>query len=129
MITEKSGKIKYINLKNKTIKTTNHNLKILEDGQGGLLDILYKNNYVYVSYSEDRLNGKSSTSVARAKFNLNSMNFTNIFRAEPPVNSGYHFGSRLAIKKDHLYISVGERGQGYDRSRLQNTLEVLLELI
>ena len=35
------------------------------------------------------------------------MNFTNIFRAEPQVNSGYHFGSRLAIK-DHLYISVGE---------------------
>ena len=112
LITEKSGRIKYINLKNKTIKTTNHNLKILEDGQGGLLDILYKNNYIYVSYSEDRLNGKSSTSVAKAKFNLSSMNFTNIFRAEPPVNSGYHFGSRLAIKKDHLYISVGERGKG-----------------
>ena len=65
LITEKSGKIKYINLKNKTRKTPNHNLKILEDGQGGLLDILYKNNYVYVSYSEDRLNSKSSTSVKK----------------------------------------------------------------
>jgi len=38
--------------------------------------------------------------------------FKNIFRAEPPIDSGYHFGSRLVIKGDHLYITAGERGQG-----------------
>ena len=54
----------------------------------------------------------SSTSVARAKFNSEKLDFKNIFQAEPPINSGYHFGSRLEIKNKHLYVSVGERGQG-----------------
>ena len=112
LVTEKPGNIKFINLKDKEIKNINHNLKVLEDGQGGLLDILYKDNIVFVSYSEDRSNGMSSTSVARAKLNSEKLNFKNIFQAEPPINSGYHFGSRLVIKNEHLYFSAGERGQG-----------------
>ena len=40
------------------------------------------------------------------------INFKNIFRAEPPIESRYHFGSRLAIKDNHLFASVGERRQG-----------------
>ena len=112
LLTEKSGNIKIVNLKENKIKNINHNLKILEDGQGGLLDILYKDNVVYVSYSENRSKGLSSTSVARAKFNEDLMFFKNIFRAEPPINSGYHFGSRMVIKDEYLFITAGERGKG-----------------
>ena len=112
LVTEKSGNIKFININEKSIQNINHNLKILEDGQGGLLDILFKDNLVFVSYSEDRSNGNSSTSMAKAKFNLNKMNFANIFRAEPPINSGYHFGSRIVAKGNHIYLTVGERGKG-----------------
>ena len=112
LVTEKAGNIKLVDLKERKIKSISHNLKVLEDGQGGLLDILYKDNIIFVSYSENRLNGMSSTSVARANFNPEKLNFENIFRAEPPINSGYHFGSRLVIKDKHLYVSAGERGQG-----------------
>ena len=112
LITEKSGRIKLINLNEKKNKDLIHNLKILEDGQGGLLDILYHDKVVYVSYSENRSNGKSSTSVARSNFDRTKLEFKNIFRAEPPINSGYHFGSRLAIKNKHLYVTAGERGEG-----------------
>ena len=112
LLTEKSGNIKIVNLKENKIKNINHNLKILEDGQGGLLDILYKDNVVYVSYSENRSKGLSSTSVARAKFNEDLMFFKNIFRAEPPINSGSHFGSRMVIKDEYLFITAGERGKG-----------------
>ena len=69
LVTEKPGNIKLINLKEKKIKDLKHNLKVLEDGQGGLLDILYEDKVIFVSYSEDRSNGMSSTSVARAKYN------------------------------------------------------------
>ena len=112
IITEKPGYIKLINLKEKIISDVKHNLNILEDGQGGLLDIIYKDNIIFVSYSEDRSLGNSSTSVAKAEFNKKNLNFKNIFQAEPPINSGYHFGSRIIIKKNHLYITAGERGQG-----------------
>ena len=112
LITEKSGQILLVNLKDDKIKKINHNLNILVDGQGGLLEILYHNNIIFVSYSENRGNGKSSTSVASAIFNKNNLQFNNIFRAEPPINSGYHFGSRLIIKDDFLFITAGERGRG-----------------
>ena len=112
LITEKSGQILFVNLKDQTIKNINHNLDILEDGQGGLLEILYQNEIIFISYSENRGNGKSSTSVASANFDYKNLNFKNIFRADPPINSGYHFGSRLVIKDNFLFITAGERGEG-----------------
>ena len=112
IITEKSGKIKIIDILQKKAVEVDHNLNFLEHGQGGLLDILYKDNFIYVSYSENRGNGKTSTSIAKAIFDEKKLNFKNIFQAEPPIDSGYHFGSRLAIKDNHLFASAGERGKG-----------------
>jgi glucose/arabinose dehydrogenase len=112
LVTEKSGNLLKIDLINKKIDKFVHNLNILEDGQGGLLEVLFKNNEIFVSYSENRGSGKSSTSVAKASIKKNDLNFKNIFRAEPPINSGYHFGSRLVIKNNYLFITAGERGKG-----------------
>ncbi len=112
IITEKGGKIKIANILTSNQKEIEHNLNFLEDGQGGLLDILYKSNFIYISYTEDRGDRKSSTSIAKAKLNKEKLLFKNIFQANPPINSGYHFGSRLGIKDDYLYASVGERGKG-----------------
>jgi aldose sugar dehydrogenase len=112
IVTEKNGKIKIININSGEVSKVDHNLKFLNVGQGGLLDILYKDNILWISYSEDRGESKTSTSIAKAKFDRKKLDFKNIFQAEPPINSGYHFGSRLTIKDNYLYASVGERGQG-----------------
>ena len=112
LLTEVGGKIKLVNIKSKNIKTINHNLNFLEYGQGGLLDILYQNKNVWISYTENRGNWKTSTSIAKGSFNDQKINFTNIFQADPPIDSGYHFGSRLAIKDNYLFASAGERGKG-----------------
>ena len=112
LVSEKSGNLILVDFNNQKIKKIKHNLEILEDGQGGLLEVLYYNGEVFVSYSENLKNGNSSTSVASAKFSENFLNFKNIFRADPPINSGYHFGSRLVIKDNLLYATVGERGEG-----------------
>ena len=112
IISEKSGNLLQLSLKTKEIRKFSHNLKILEDGQGGLLEVLYNKGELFVTYSENRGNGKSSTSVSKAKFEKNNLNFKSIFRAEPAINSGYHFGSRLVIKDNYLYITAGERGKG-----------------
>ena len=112
ILTEKTGKLFFLNLQNKTKNEINHNLSVISYGQGGLLDVLYKDNQVYISYAENRGSLKTSTSVAKGAFNKKNINFKNIFRAEPPIESGYHFGSRLVIKDNHLYITAGERGEG-----------------
>ena len=112
LITEKSGTLLKINLTNNKIDKLTHNLNIYETGQGGLLEVVFENNEIFVSYSENRGGGKSSTSVAKATADNNNLNFKNIFRADPPISSGYHFGSRLVVKDNYLFISAGERGQG-----------------
>ena len=112
ILTEKNGKLFTLNLKNKKIIEIKHNLSLVNLGQGGLLDVLYNDKNIYISYSENRNNWKTSTSVAKGEFNKKIIIFKNIFRAEPPIESGYHFGSRLVIKDKSLYITVGERGQG-----------------
>ena len=112
IFTEKSGKLYTFNLKNKKISKLKHNLSVLEVGQGGLLDVLYYEQKVYISYSENRGDWKTSTSVAKGIFDQKNIKFKNIFQAEPPIDSGYHFGSRLVIKDKHLYITAGERGKG-----------------
>ena len=112
LFTEKPGKLYSLNLKNKKISEIKHDLKVLEYGQGGLLDVLFKDENVYISYTENRGNWKTSTSVAKGEFNQNNISFKNIFRAEPPIDSQYHFGSRLVIKDKYIFITVGERGQG-----------------
>ena len=112
ILTEKNGKFLTINIKKKVIKEINHNLTINNLGQGGLLDVLFQDKQVYVSYSENRGDWETSTSVAKGVFNENTIKFKNIFRAEPPIDSGYHFGSRLVIKDKSLFVTVGERGKG-----------------
>ena len=112
IVTEKYGKIKIVNINSRNTYEIKHNLNFLSVGQGGLLDILYKDNFIWVSYSEDRGNSKTSTSIAKAKLDKKELNFKNIFQANPPIDSGYHFGSRLAIKGNYLFASAGERGQG-----------------
>ena len=112
LITEKSGNIILFNEAANNTKKIEHNLNIFEDGQGGLLDIFYENNFVYVTYSENMSKGFTSTSLAKAKYNEDKLNFKNLFRSEPPIKSGYHFGSRIVLKEDDIFISSGERGEG-----------------
>ena len=112
IFTEKKGKIKIININSGNIIELSHNLNFKVDGQGGLLDIIYKGNSLWISYTEDRGSWKTSTSIAKADFNRKDLYFKNIFQANPPIESGYHFGSRLVIKDNYLYASLGERGKG-----------------
>ena len=113
LISEKSGSIILYDEKNNLKFNISHNLKFNDSGQGGLLEILNHKNEIYICYSEKREQGKSSTSIAKAKFSPTYLNFTNIFQANPPINSGYHFGCRMIIKNNkHLYASVGERNEG-----------------
>ena len=112
MISEKNGKIKLLKISTNEMIEIKHNLNISSIGQGGLLDILYKDSKIWVSYVEIRKNYKTSTSIAIGTLNNKAIIFKNIFQAEPPIKSSYHFGSRIVIKDNYLFASIGERGLG-----------------
>ena len=64
IITEKTGKLLALNLNEKKANEIQHNLSFISQGQGGLLDVLYNDKQVFITYSENRGNWKSSTSIA-----------------------------------------------------------------
>jgi quinoprotein glucose dehydrogenase len=112
LITEKKGKIKLLNIDKNKVKELHHNLNIYYKGQGGLLDIIYRDRYIWVSYAEKLKKSFSRTSIAISKLNNHKLVFKNIFESYPPINSGKHFGSRLAFNDNYLFASLGDRGQG-----------------
>ena len=120
IITEQAGKLIIFNLINNKKSIIQHNLNFIKLGQGGLLDIIYQKNILWISYTEIReeweISGFSgiitSTSIARGKINRKKINFKNIFQAEPPIEAPQNYGSRLEIKDNYLFASIGDRGEG-----------------
>jgi len=83
--------------------------------QGGLLDVALdpdfaSNRLVYLSYAEKR-DGGNWTTVARGRLGERGLEAVEvIFRQQPAVDSGHHFGSRLVFARDgRLFVTLGER--------------------
>jgi glucose/arabinose dehydrogenase len=86
-------------------------------GQGGLLDVALDPDFattpwVYLSYAEDGVGG-SGTALARGRLVGNELQgLSVIWRQQPKVASGIHYGSRIVFRPDKtLYLTVGDRGQ------------------
>lgn len=86
-------------------------------GQGGLLDVALdpefaNNGLVYLSYAEPGAGGLSGTAVARGRLDGGSLEDVEvIFRQQPKVDSGHHYGARLVFARDgRLFITLGDRG-------------------
>ena len=87
-------------------------------GQGGLLDLALdpgfaRNRLIYLSYAEPG-EGGAGTAVARARLGEGRLEDVRvIYRQQPKVEGGSHFGSRLAFTRDgKLFVTQGERA-GY----------------
>ena len=84
---------------------------IANQGQGGLLDLaLDDEGWLYLSYSEPG-NGGAGTAVARARLQKDALvDWQLLFRQQPKVAGGAHFGSRLVLTDDgYLFITLGDR--------------------
>ena len=115
LVTLRKGQLLHVNLENKKTKQINTGLDIVSKGQGGLLDVHIKNykgeKRVYLTYSTKE-KGTLTTALAKATWRPKKpMLFKPIFIAKVKGESGRHFGSRLAFKDDHIYMSVGDRAE------------------
>ncbi|GGO72611.1 PQQ-dependent sugar dehydrogenase [Bowmanella pacifica] len=118
LVTERSGNLRIISTSGQVSDPIKGLPAVRAYGQGGLLDVqldpdFASNQWVYFSFSEPLNDGKeSSTAVARAKLNGDSLSELEIiFRANPKLDSPYHFGSRLVFdRQGNLFITLGDRG-------------------
>ena len=120
IITEKNGGILKVNIVTKEVIKIKHQIKSIPfDGsdQGGLLDVLYNDGYLYFSYSHahEEINKKkySSTAIARGKLIKDEIkDFEILLIGKPMLTRNIHWGSRIIIHNNHLYAGFGERGLG-----------------
>ena len=124
LITEKNGRLLKVNTQSGEKKIIKHNIKSIGyngSGQGGLLDVLYNDGYIYFSYSHDysetkngkKYKKKSSTAIARGIIQNNEIkNLEVLLEAKPKLRNNKHWGSRIVIKGNYLFASIGERDHG-----------------
>ena len=131
LVTERPGRLRIVTASGQISKPVSGLPEIAAIGQGGLLDVAlhpdFKTNaLIYFSFAEPGPGGQG-TAVARARLEgLSLLDVTIIFRQQPKLSGGFHFGSRLVFARDGtLYISMGDRGrmgQAQNRRNHQGTI-------
>lgn len=134
LVTQKGGTLVRLSADGKTVTPIGGVPKVSASGQGGLLGIALDpdfasagDHWVYLSYSEPGSgaeSGLAGTSVARGKLDGDKLTDVQvIFRQQPKVSGGGHFGSRLVFARDKtLFITTGERMKGAPSQDLMQTL-------
>lgn len=120
LLTERAGNLRLVNAEGKVGPPINGVPKVWAEGQGGLLDVALspdfaKDRTVYLSFAEEGSDGKAGTAVGRGQLSEDRArleNFNVIFRQQPKLSVGNHFGSRLVFDRDgYLFIALGENNQ------------------
>lgn len=138
LVTERAGNLRVVNTEGKVGPPISGVPKVWAEGQGGLLDVVLspafdKDRTVYLSYAEEGSDGKAGTAVGRGQLSEDRArleNFSVIFRQQPKLSVGNHFGSRLVFDRDgYLFIALGENNQratAQDLDKLQGKIVRIL---
>ena len=128
LITQKSGEIFKVNTQDYSQTSIKHNIPSVQYGQGGMLDIISEENNIWVTCSIEK-DGKHTTAIYRAELSGDTLvNEKKIYEALPYIKSPYHFGSRLELKGDYLYASIGERGEGMIAQDPTNSIGTIIRI-
>ncbi len=120
LVTERSGALRIVSKDGKLSAPLGGVPKVDAKGQGGLLDVVVHDGWVYWSYAEPREDG-NGTAVARGKLAGEALtDVAVIWRMTPTYNGDKHYGSRLAFSPDgFLFITTGERSDLAGRMQAQ----------
>ncbi|CAH0540143.1 PQQ-dependent sugar dehydrogenase [Vibrio marisflavi] len=132
LVTERNGDIRLLD-----IKTGKHKLAAeapddtFAGGQGGLMDIAlspFDTGQVYITYSKTTKQG-AATTLAIASLDKDKLrNWQDLLITESHSDSGRHFGSRIAFSSQHIFMTVGDRGERSNGQNTQNHSGAILRL-
>ncbi|UVL01027.1 PQQ-dependent sugar dehydrogenase [Pseudomonas sp. B21-048] len=135
LVTERPGNLRLVSADGKLSGPLSGVPQVWAKGQGGLLDVVLSPDFkqdrmVYLSYAKGGgEGGKAGTAVGRGRLSedLTALkDFRVIFRQEPKLSVGNHFGSRLVFDRDgYLFITLGEnndRPTAQDLDKLQGKI-------
>lgn len=121
LISERPGRLRRLDGQGRLSAPLHGVPAVFAQGQGGLLDVALSPDFtrdrlVYLSYAEADASGeRAGTAVGRGRLSDDGRSlegFTVIFRQQPKLSTGIHFGSRLVFDRQGLlFITLGENGQ------------------
>ena len=125
LVTEKAGRLRIVGQDGKLSAPVTGLPEVYPAKQGGLLDVVVgPDGLIYWSYAEKR-EGGDGTAVARGKLvpgaapRMEAVQV--VWRMTPTIESGMHYGSRLAFSPDgFLFITTGERSILPGRAQAQD---------
>ncbi len=115
--TQKDGELYVIDTEDLSVQAIDQVPTVDSSGQGGLLDVVVSPDFaesseIFLTYSATNEAGLSATHLMRAELDLESGALQNtevLYIAEPFLSGGNHFGSRVIISDDHVYMTIGDR--------------------
>lgn len=117
LFTERQGKVKKLSPATGKIEEIAGAPAVWASGQGGLLDVAVQRGYapgdwIYFTYSKPRGSG-AATALGRARLAGQQLrDWQDLLVTKAVSDSGNHFGSRIVFDgRDHLFFSVGDRGE------------------
>jgi len=140
LVTEKKGALKLLDVRSGQKGDVSGVPKVAYGGQGGFGDVILhpgfaQNQLVYLSFAEPGEDGASGAAVARARLVLDSQGggkleaLEVIWRQVPKVESGGHWGHRMAFGPDgKLWVTSSERQQFTPAQDMKSTLGKIVRL-
>ena len=126
LVTERPGRLRVVTAAGAVSAPVTGVPEVFASGQGGLLDVALdpafdENRLVYLSYAEPGADGTAGTAVARGRLRGDAAALEGVqvvYRQQPKVSGGNHFGSRLVFGRDGLlYVTQGERYSERERAQ------------
>jgi len=131
--TENSGRIFIVDTQSLEVFEVSGVPEVDSRGQGGLLDIAVSPEFnddktIYFTYSAGG-DGGTATHLARASLDIETLILRDLevlYIAEPFQSGTSHYGSRVVIDGDYLFVTIGDRGdKNFDDHVAQDTRNVL----
>ena len=124
LVTERPGRLRLVDRDGRLSDPLAGVPRVVARGQGGLLDVALdprfaENQLVYLSYAEPGEGRMAGTAVARGHLRDGRLDDVRVvYRQQPKVEGGAHFGSRLVFARDGtLFVTQGDRFDYRDQAQ------------
>ena len=137
LVTELPGDLVVVSQSGEVSEPVEGTPAVFAQGQGGLMDVALDpdfagNRLVYLAFAEPGEGATAGTALGRGRLSEDASRiegFEVIWRQEPKVEGGAHFGNRIAFDGEgHLFLALGERFQFGPAQELSNTLGTVVRL-
>ncbi|MDH3220759.1 MAG: PQQ-dependent sugar dehydrogenase [Gammaproteobacteria bacterium] len=134
LVSERSGRLRLLDIENNSIVTLSGSPGVVAEGQGGMLDVAVGPGYaddgwIYFTYSK-RSGSEAATTLARARLQQTRLvDWQDLLITDTATDTRRHFGSRIAFDdQGHVFFGVGDRGKRDMAQDLGNHIGTIMRL-